>query len=140
VKCPFPRSLAFLSWLVNPLAFLVRSSRFLIRTSMLSADSPRSLVDDVRSAISQVAPAVLSRRVQSILGVDVVHELRELSIPVLYLAGAGDRMVGRKSVDLILQTRPSTLVRTLDAPHLILQARPREAAKVVLEFVASIKS
>ena len=53
----------------------------------------------------------------------------------LYLQGKRDRLVGARGVREIKRALPSVEVRLLEAPHLILQTRPREAADAVVEFL-----
>jgi pimeloyl-ACP methyl ester carboxylesterase len=57
-------------------------------------------------------------------------------VPILYLAGRRDRLVGARAARAIHRIRPDVTVRTLDAPHLVLQVRPVEAWREISRFVA----
>jgi hypothetical protein len=53
---------------------------------------------------------------------------------MLYLRARFDRLVSRKSVDEITSLRPHCEVQTLDAPHMLLETHPVEAAAVINGF------
>ncbi len=90
-------------------------------------DAPRPVIRGMRHAVWGVKGQVLARRMLAVAGLDAEAELRDCAVPVLYLAGRRDRMVGRRVVRGIVRVRGDVRVRTLEAPHLILQVRAREA-------------
>ena len=77
---------------------------------------------------------VLAARVEAVLDVNVREELKGLQVPVLYIAGAGDWLIGKKCIDVIWLCRPDVEIRVLEACHMVLQTNPAEAAKVITEF------
>ena len=77
---------------------------------------------------------VISARVQAVLDVNVREELKHLKAPVLYIAGSGDWLVGKKCIDAVWLCRPDVEICVLDGVHMILQTRPVEAAEIILEF------
>ena len=92
----------------------------------------------IAKARSMVAPSVLACRVRAVLDVDVSEELRACPVPILYLAGARDRVVPRWNLRAIQAVRPDVQSITLPAPHLVLQTRPIEAAQAIADFLASL--
>lgn len=68
------------------------------------------------------------------LGADSREALQTCSVPVLYLAAAGDRLVGMRGLRTIQRLKPDIETVTLDGPHLLLQARPDEAAVVIKRY------
>ena len=89
-------------------------------------------------AHSLVTPAVLAGRVRSVLAVDVTAELEACTVPILYLAGASDRVVPRENLRAIQRRKPEVQCITLPAPHLVLQTRPVEASRAMASFLESL--
>ena len=90
-----------------------------------------------QQAVATVTPAVFRVRLRSVLEVDVTEKLAAVQVPLLYLQGAQDNVVPRSAAALIQQIRPDTQLVEVHAPHCLLQAVPREAARVIADFVAS---
>lgn len=61
-----------------------------------------------------------------------------MSVPLLYVAGVEDRLVTRSSFHEIKQGKPDALIASIDAPHLLLQAKPREAIDAVVAFLRQV--
>ena len=104
-------------------AFLVGAPRFVIRHLF---GAPKELVREVQRVARECGRACLAARLESVLA------LREVAVdgiecPVLYLRGARDRLVPKSSVAAVVKAIPKVIVKEIDAPHLVLQARPREA-------------
>ena len=73
-------------------------------------------------------------RVRAMLDVNVRKELRNCSVPILYIAPSRDRIVAGKALDDVWVCRPDIIIRGLDGPHLILQTKPAESAAIIREF------
>ena len=84
-----------------------------------------SLTPLLKSAIKQNSVAVLCHRLNLVRGVDVLAELSEVRCPIAYLRATGDQLVSKRSLDEILQAKPSTTVMELAGPHLILESQPK---------------
>ena len=76
-------------------------------------------------------------RLRQIVSVDVSNEFAESTMPILYIAGGRDRLVGTRVMAQMKRLRPDMQTRVLDAPHLVLQRRPAEAAQLISEFLLS---
>ena len=87
------------------------------------------------AAAGRVRPSVLAHRLRQVLDVDVVPLLPSVAVPVLYLAGSADRLVGRRGLAQVARRLPDFRSVVLDGPHLLLQARPAEAACAILRFL-----
>ena len=83
---------------------------------------------------------VLAARIESVLDVNVREELKNLKVPVLYIAGADDWLIGKKCIDVIWLCRPDVEIEVLDGGHMILQSRPVESAAVIKDFCGRIWS
>lgn len=115
--------------------FALRPPAFALRLALLGGDASDPEVDMLRRAIRSVTPAVMVKRLDEIVGVDVSDELRAVVAPMLYLAGRFDRVIARRAVDHLRALRPDLRVETLDAPHLVLQRRATEASAIIADFV-----
>jgi pimeloyl-[acyl-carrier protein] methyl ester esterase len=108
------------------------------RHFLVGETAPRRLIDAVRVAVSSVSHEVLAHRLKLVFACNAGYELRGVSVPLLYLSGLKDRLVNRLSCEEIKQAKPDALVATVEAPHLMLQANPKEAFDVVLRFLENV--
>jgi pimeloyl-ACP methyl ester carboxylesterase len=98
-----------------------------VRRRLAGEDAPDELVDAVLDATGRVERRVLAHRLRELLAVDARPALRRVEVPILYLAGSRDRLVGRRGLRGVRSVRPGVTAVVMDAPHLILQRRPEEA-------------
>jgi pimeloyl-ACP methyl ester carboxylesterase len=105
------------------------------RAFLVGPRAPRELVLEIRRANAGVAGAVLGARVRAALSVDASGALARCPVPLLYLGGARDLIVWPAAARQVRALRPDAEVRMLDAPHLVLQRRPADAAAIVAEFL-----
>jgi pimeloyl-ACP methyl ester carboxylesterase len=136
VRSPAP-VLARLGALLAPLAFRAAPPALAVRHALLGSDAPADQVEALRGLIRSVPAGVLARRLREIAAVDRSSEFAALGLPVLYLAGARDRLVGPAVVAHLRSLRADLEVRVLDAPHLVLQRRPAESAAAISTFLGS---
>jgi pimeloyl-ACP methyl ester carboxylesterase len=90
------------------------------------------------AAIAKVCPAVWRARLQAVLSTDVSAHLRNISVPIIYLRAANDRVVSRRASDLIATLLPRVKFEELEAPHFMLQAKPLESAACVEAFAREV--
>ncbi len=107
---------------------------------LLGRFSNRALRDDLSDAVAQVSASAFRARLKSVLSVNVTKELSELSIPILYLQASCDRVVPPCAAEVVSRLNPHTRVVHLEAPHLLLQVAPVEAARAIRTFVAEVES
>lgn len=91
-----------------------------------------------RAAVAKVDRAVLAARAAAVLGVDAVGELERLRQPLLGLRAARDRLVPPRCAAEIAAIEPGATMVTVDAPHLVLQARPSECWRAIAPFLAEM--
>lgn len=121
-----------------PLLALRTPPRWVIRRLLVDKEAPEGMVDELVEAIRAVAPRVMAARLGAVQRLDARADLVRGNVPVLLLTGARDRLVGRACVDAILRARPDVRHVELDAPHLVLQRRPRESAHAVSDFLQAL--
>lgn len=121
-----------------PVLFRLRPSSFLIRRWMVGGDVPPRLVQRVSNAISSAKPEVIAERMRAAVSCNAGQDLQALSVPILYLSGTEDRLIGDRGLKQFQRVRPETKVAKIRGPHLILQARPSEAALAVAQFMLQV--
>jgi pimeloyl-ACP methyl ester carboxylesterase len=77
---------------------------------------------------------VVAHRVMQVSWLDAREALRRCPVPILYLAGARDRLVGARGGRRVRRIRPDVRLRTIDGPHLLLQVKPMEAWREMRRF------
>jgi pimeloyl-ACP methyl ester carboxylesterase len=123
--------------LLAPLLLRVPLPNFAAKFWLVGPNAPASLLMAVRSAISSVRPRVLAARLRAVLECDVLAELSQIDIPILYIQANGDRLVGALCLEAIQRINPKLKVASIDGPHLVLQRQPRIASEAVVEFAQS---
>ncbi len=118
-----------------PLFFRLPPPRFALRRWLCGDDADDGLVDEVASAIQVTDPRVLAHRLGAVRHLDAADLLSRCPAPVLFLAGARDRVVSIRAARRLTRVRPELELQEMDAPHLVLQRRPRESASAILQFV-----
>lgn len=106
-----------------------------VRHLLAGPNAPADLVAKVRAAVARVRPEILSARVRAALDVDASGALAACRVPLLYLGGTEDRLLRRGIPSEVRAILPSAEVRLLEAPHLVLQRRPGEAAAALGDFL-----
>ena len=137
VTCPFDAVPAWLSFAVRPLPFRLFPF-FLALQSLLGMYETREHRDLGKEAIGQVMPEVFALRVREIMRVDVTAELNMCGMPILYLQGMRDRIVGANNLRRIRALKPDVRTVRIDCGHMILKTQPLESARAIAEFMADL--
>lgn len=133
---PVPRWLAMLRPFVRDASFTRPPPAFALRKLLLGADAQDELVASFRASVGSVRADVLATRARAALDVDVSAALAEVKVPITYFAASDDGLVRREIPEELRAIVPSLEVRAFDAPHLLLQRRPREAAAAIALIAA----
>lgn len=133
-RSPAPGWISPLAALLTP-AFSVPLPEAIAKRLLLGSTYQPYLLTEVRNAIATVKAGVLSQRLQMIARCDVRRELGTTSVPLLYIRGTEDRLVGMRSYEDIRSERPDTLLAEIKAPHLVFQREPEESAEKVGAFI-----
>ena len=122
--------------LVTPKLFKVHPPDWALRWALMGGDRHEDITSDFQEILKAVRPEVFALRLREILNVDVSREFSRLSIPLLYVAGRRDRLVSQRVAKGLAKLHPGMETVTLDAPHLVLQSQPLEAATAISGFLA----
>jgi len=128
-KSPAPK---WLHWFAQPFIFRIATRSALSGRFLLDSECSPSLAARVTRAIQSVSPTILARRLEEALRVDVTHFLKKCEVPVMYLAGTKDRILGARGLNRIKAVKPEVTSVCIAGPHLLLQCRPREIVQVIL--------
>lgn len=133
----------------SPLAELTRMANY-IPDHMFSIGASSEFSQDVYALdgedLSQTQPlpvnvtdqldgAVLKHRCQVLSRIDVSALLPGIEIPILYLHAKHDRIVAESHAEMMQQNLPNVQRVDIDAPHLLLQTRPKRCAELILKHV-----
>ncbi len=135
VSNPLPPVLNWAQRLLNDTRFVTPPSEVLLKKFRAVVDCSEVLRDAVCAALEAVSPEVLAYRVRLATETDSRAALQSCRAPILYLQAANDTIVGPQSLAEIKALKPDVRSVTLDAPHLLLQSKPREAFAAIREFL-----
>jgi len=130
-------------WFPRALRAIIRAPFFqlpppdwFLRRYLAGSDAPAELLQELRTVQKPLTPSVLAARAREIVAVDATEDLRCCPVPVLYLGGRRDRIVPpARTLPGLKAIRPDLETVILDAPHLVLQRRPAEAAEAIALFL-----
>ena len=139
------------SFVRNPVRFFPRACRRLIQPFIFSSWPPwfrcralfvgyasRAMFELVEHAHRLVTAEVMAARAREIVAVDAEEALSVCRVPLLYIAGAWDRLVPEHNRRRIKQLKPSVELVVLPSSHMVLQNVPEAAAEVIAEFAARV--
>lgn len=111
-------------------------ARRAIRHLLLDPEAPPALALAVEAAVGEISPRVLADRMRQVVAVDVTAELRRVRVPILHIEPTRDRLLWSRGA--IARIRPDIHHEAVDAPHLVLQRRASESARLVQRFVGAV--
>ena len=126
--------------LAKPWLFKLKPPRTILEYFLLGQHAPSGLMQSLRHALQRVSPSVLSGRLQEVLDCDARDELRRTTVPLLYVEATHDRLLSLSCKDEFSQLRPDTVLKSVPAPHLILQREPQKAVTEIMSFISSLPS
>jgi len=115
--------------------FSVRPPRLALRLTLLGPDCEEAVVRAMQDVLARLPARTMAHRLRSVLTVDVSEQLRACVVPMLYICGRDDRLVGTRGLADIHAVRPELEHITVDAPHLVLQRNPADAWAAIERFV-----
>lgn len=95
----------------------------------------RELRDELQAVLRDIPTGVLRARALAALRSDAGTTLECLAVPVLYLAGTRDRLIGRHAGREVLRRARDAELRRIDAPHFLFQVSTEAAAGAIVDFL-----
>jgi len=122
--------------LLNDTVFRRSPSETVLKKLLNMEDYSPPLLAAMQAALEVVRPEVLSHRVRMAFETDSRGALQACQAPILYLQAARDKLVSPRSVEELRALKPELTCEVVDAPHLLLQTKPREAWTAIRRFLA----
>jgi len=85
---------------------------------------------------NRVGARVLASRSRAVLRVDVRSQLRDVAVPLMYLAFTNDTVVPRRCLEEVVSIAPLTHVAEIEGEHLGLFTHPKPSAEFIADFLA----
>ncbi len=132
---PWP---TWMAKLVGAWMFRIRPPKWFVRMMFTGFWSQASDVRIVIEAVRTVSPTVLVDRLRKALSIDHRTAVASVIVPILYIAGKSDRLVGRRSADRVRKLLPQTRVVRIAGPHVLSHSTPEAVASHIMAFVSQL--
>jgi pimeloyl-ACP methyl ester carboxylesterase len=120
-------------------AALIRSTpAFLLRQFCLGPDATAAQLTRLREALASVSPEVLGQRL-SLIATHHSFGKTQIDVPSCYIRASQDRLVPSHCATWFQQKIRNCGLNEIDGPHFLLQARPREAAQAIVDFMNGLR-
>jgi len=148
-----PKALVLCATFVrSPHPILWRMVRFLRLPLMIRPEMPRAFFkfvigrDDLIEVLkplwmkvhAEVPAPIMDARLGLINAVDVTADLKKLCLPCLFLKASDDRVIPASRLTDLIRHIPHLQVKTIEAPHFILQAAPEKCIQTIDIFLKRI--
>jgi|SRR5215472_6858909 len=124
----------------KPWLFRLKAPRCILEHILVGRDASPTLIQKLRKVLRSVSPAVLSGRVYEALDCDARNALARITVPLMYVQAAHDKLLAGSCLPEMKRIKPEILVSRIDGPHLLLQREPQNCANTVSTFVQKIGS
>jgi pimeloyl-ACP methyl ester carboxylesterase len=108
-----------------------------LRRFGLDDDCDPELVDQAVSVIRSIRPQTIKSRLRLLAKIDLRPVLHRITTPILYLRASRDRIVSPRLSRELVSRLPRAQVESVDGPHLLLQSRPSECARLIKRFISA---
>jgi pimeloyl-ACP methyl ester carboxylesterase len=126
---PRPWLSVLLSRLLSPWCFRLPLPTWTIRTLMAGAEAPIELCRAIQAAVRIANPMVMAFRLREVMRSDATEALLKCSVPIFYLNGTRDRLLGKRALRSLSAARPDLTIINVPGPHMLLQAAPDTCAR-----------
>lgn len=135
VKNPLPRGLRHLP---AERVLGMRFPRPVVNFLLANSDGSGADFYDLFCRVMRYSPPdVLAHRARAALQVDKTDALKACRLPLLFLEGMRDRLISRSAMRHVRKVRPDLPIIPFEAPHFLLQTKPRESYEVIQDFLKS---
>ncbi len=108
----------------------------LLEQLLAGRGADRDLRDELREILGNIPTSVLRARALAALRSDAGSLLAQLDLPVLYLEGRRDRLIGRHAGREVVRLAWDAERCRIDAPHFLFQVASAAAATAIADFLA----
>ena len=133
-----PRPILSLFWPLLQLLPFKLFSTTAISKRLLGRYSTTHLQSQLEQTLALVSLDTIRTRIAEVAKIDVSTELGQICAPILYLRATRDCLVKRRSWENILKNASHAHLAEIEGPHLLLQAKPSEAAGIATQFARNV--
>ena len=141
LSCTFARNprpqLSKLSFILPTLPISQLSFSLMCKLLMENFNKP-TIRQRLYDVVTAVAPKVMRARLDAVIGVNYTESLQKINVPILYFQGKSDYLVPSTAGKYIVEQAKNVQLVELNAPHLLLQFAPNEAAEHLQIFIQKI--
>ena len=138
VKNPRPLLTKILRPFLKPSHFRKATPLWFINTFLPGDSQDKNLLKNIQFAAHELTPEVYYYRLREIADVDVSDILKKCKLPILYLKANNDRIVSEASMKFVYELGREVTVESFDAPHMLLQTQPMQAANSIKSFLDKV--
>lgn len=103
--------------------------------AFFSGGKYKDLFNMALNAVKSVNPDVIAKRVNAILNVNVEKELKDCSVPVLYLTSTKDHLIKQHNIAHIKKIKKDVQESKIDTLHFVLQLEPEKSVREIMRFI-----
>lgn len=124
--------------LLGAWCFRLQFPAWAIRALLAGPDAPADLCTAIQDAVKIVNPEVMAFRLSEVIKSDAAEALRNCPVPIFYLNGTKDRLLGKGALNRLSASRQDMTVIEVPGPHMLLQAAPDICAHHIKEIVEGL--
>ena len=106
-----------------------------IKTMLTNGVTDQKLIQNIQAATRGLSPEIYFTRLREIADVDVSEILRDSRLPITYFRASRDRLVNESSMKIVKNENKDVTAELFDAPHMLLQTQPKQAAESIEKFI-----
>jgi pimeloyl-ACP methyl ester carboxylesterase len=129
----------WLKWLggILPLKMLIGlpMPNFMLRRYLLGSDATAELVELFKEAQGKVDKTLLVERLDAVRQLRIQDDPQPLRLPCFYLEALDDRLLNDRCLEAFYEVFGRVSQRRISGPHLLLQSRPKECARIVESII-----
>lgn len=111
--------------------------RWLVQNVCLNGEKDTALIRETLDVVSALSSRTVRARLRALSEFDVSESLRKISVPTLVLGASRDRLLQRSRVERLQSLIPRSRLVWIEGPHLLLQSRPAEAGRHIVNHVGA---
>lgn len=124
-----------LAWLGSRVPFKLPWLLKLARPFTFGRWGTADLDELLLKAVHGIPMRTLSFRLQQVLQVDELEQLKRICVPVLYIRPTDDKLVSGRMVAAMKAANAKLIVEEIEGPHFVLQVNAQICAQKVSEFL-----
>jgi len=134
--CASPVNMAFALLPLRPL-FIMSPPRAALKHFLLEENTSKEKVNKLRIIMNSIPAKILAQRLRAVLTLEEANLPIISDTPLLLLQAQHDALLPWDIQNQLESHLPHGETHWVDSPHLLLQSRPKIAAKQILKFISN---